>query len=113
MNSQTTIPATSGAFSGTMQMPRTVMVRGLNHYFGEGELRKQALFDNNLEVRRGEIVIMTGPSGSGKTTLLTLIGTLRTVQEGSLKVLGNELNGADRDLIVRLRKEMGFIFPGP
>ena len=37
---------------------------------------------------RGEIVIMTGPSGSGKTTLLTLIGTLRTVQEGSVNVLG-------------------------
>ncbi len=110
MNSATTIPATSGAFSGTMQMPRTVKVQGMNHYFGEGDLRKQALFENNLEVRRGEIVIMTGPSGSGKTTLLTLIGTLRTVQEGSLKVLGNELNGADRDLIVRLRKEMGFIF---
>jgi putative ABC transport system ATP-binding protein len=110
MTSQTTIPATSGAFSGSMQMPRTVKVSGLNHYFGEGDLRKQALFENNLEVRRGEIVIMTGPSGSGKTTLLTLIGTLRTVQEGSLRVLGNELNGADRDLIVRLRKEMGFIF---
>ena len=110
MNSQTTIPATSGAYSGTMQMPRTVQVQGLNHYFGEGELRKQALYENNLAVRRGEIVIMTGPSGSGKTTLLTLIGTLRTVHEGSLKVLGNELNGADRDLIVRLRKEMGFIF---
>ncbi len=91
-------------------MPKTVRVNGLNHYFGEGELRKQALYHNNLDVRRGEIVIMTGPSGSGKTTLLTLIGTLRTVQEGSLTVLGNELNGADRDLIVRLRKEMGFIF---
>ncbi len=85
-------------------------MENLNHYFGEGELRKQALYSNNLEVRRGEIVIMTGPSGSGKTTLLTLIGTLRTVQEGSLKVLGNELLGADRDLTVRLRQELGFIF---
>ncbi len=53
---------------------------------------------------------MTGPSGSGKTTLLTLIGTLRTVQEGSLKVLGNELKGATPDLIAQLRREMGFIF---
>ena len=110
MNSQTTIPATSGAFTGGLQMPRTVRVQGLNHYFGEGDLRKQALFENHLDVRRGEIVIMTGPSGSGKTTLLTLIGTLRTVQEGSLQVLGNELLRADRELIVRLRKEMGFIF---
>ncbi len=108
--SQTTIPATSGAFGGGVVLPKTVSVEGVNHYFGEGELRKQALFENNLQVRRGEIVIMTGPSGSGKTTLLTLIGTLRTVQEGSLKVLGNELLGASRDLIVRLRRELGFIF---
>ena len=49
-------------------------VQNLNYYYGEGELRKQVLFDNNLEVSRGEIVVMTGPSGSGKTTLLTLIG---------------------------------------
>ncbi|MCA9231469.1 MAG: ATP-binding cassette domain-containing protein [Planctomycetales bacterium] len=110
MPAQTTIPATSGAFVGDLQLPKTVKVHNLNHYFGEGELRKQALFNNNLEVRRGEIVIMTGPSGSGKTTLLTLIGTLRTAQEGSLKVLGNELQGCDRDLIVRVRRELGFIF---
>jgi putative ABC transport system ATP-binding protein len=104
------MPATSGVFSGGQQIPKTVKVADLNYYFGEGELRKQALNHNNLEVRRGEIVIMTGPSGSGKTTLLTLIGTLRTVQEGSLKVLGNELNGATRDEIVMLRRELGFIF---
>ncbi len=110
MTSQTTIPATSGAFAEGMHLPKTVKVENLNHFFGQGELRKQALFSNNLEVRRGEIVIMTGPSGSGKTTLLTLIGSLRSVQEGSLRVLGNELCGADRDLIVRLRREMGFIF---
>ena len=110
MSLQSTITATSGAFAEGMDMPKTVRVENLNHFFGEGELRKQALFNNNLDVRRGEIVIMTGPSGSGKTTLLTLIGSLRTVQEGSLRVLGNELCGADRDLIVRLRREMGFIF---
>lgn len=104
------LPATSGAYSQGPQVPKTIKVSQLNHYFGEGELRKQALHQNNLEVKRGEIVIMTGPSGSGKTTLLTLIGTLRTVQEGSLKVLGNELNGASRDEIVALRREMGFIF---
>ncbi|WP_428308805.1 ATP-binding cassette domain-containing protein [Lacipirellula sp.] len=110
MTAFASLPATSGAYSQGPQVPKTIKVSQLNHYFGEGELRKQALHQNNLEVRRGEIVIMTGPSGSGKTTLLTLIGTLRTVQEGSLKVLGNELNGASRDEIVNLRREMGFIF---
>lgn len=110
MNVQTTIPATSGAFAEGMQLPKTINVQGLNHYFGEGDLRKQALHNNRLEVRRGEIVIMTGPSGSGKTTLLTLIGTLRTVQEGSLCVLGKELYGASSEMIVKLRRQMGFIF---
>jgi putative ABC transport system ATP-binding protein len=110
MNALQSLPATSGAYSNGSQLPKTIKVAQLNHYFGEGDLRKQALHQNNLEVRRGEIVIMTGPSGSGKTTLLTLIGTLRTVQEGSLKVLGSELNGANRDLIGNLRREMGFIF---
>lgn len=88
----------------------SVQVAGLNHAFGDGESRKQVLFDNRLDVRPGEIVIMTGPSGSGKTTLLTLIGTLRGVQEGSLKVLGNELNGMPPAKIVQLRKKIGFIF---
>ena len=87
-----------------------VRVRNLQHYFGEGELKKQVLFDNHLDVARGEIVIMTGPSGSGKTTLLTLIGTLRTVQEGSLKVLGRELLGAPGGELIELRRKMGFIF---
>jgi putative ABC transport system ATP-binding protein len=53
---------------------------------------------------------MTGPSGSGKTTLLTLIGALRTVQEGRLRVLGRELLNAAATQLVSLRRELGFIF---
>ncbi|MCL4151828.1 UNVERIFIED_CONTAM: hypothetical protein GTU68_066154 [Idotea baltica] len=53
---------------------------------------------------------MTGPSGSGKTTLLTLIGTLRTVQDGSLKILGKELNGMSQYGLTQVRKKIGFIF---
>lgn len=88
----------------------SINVSGLNHFYGEGETRKQVLFDNNLKIRRGEIVIMTGPSGSGKTTLLTLIGTLRSVQEGSMRVLGDELLGASPATVAELRKKTGFIF---
>ncbi len=85
-------------------------IHRLQYCFGQGELRKQVLFDNNLEIQRGEIVIMTGPSGSGKTTLLTLIGTLRSVQEGSLKLLGNQLRSASASALVRMRRQIGFIF---
>ncbi len=87
-----------------------IRIKDLNHYFGEGETRKQVLFGNCLEIQSGEIIIMTGPSGSGKTTLLTLIGTLRRVQEGSLQVLGQELNGISRAATTELRKQIGFIF---
>jgi putative ABC transport system ATP-binding protein len=87
-----------------------VRIRNLQHFYGYGDLRRQVLFDNNLELFPGEIVVMTGPSGSGKTTLLTLIGTLRTVQEGSLKVLGQQLRGASPAELVAVRRKIGFIF---
>jgi len=48
-----------------------VQIRGLNHFFGSGTLRKQILYDISTDLEAGEIVIATGPSGSGKTTLLT------------------------------------------
>ena len=74
-----------------------VSIQNLNHSFGEGQLRKQTLFDINLEINPGEIVLMTGPSGSGKTTLLTLVGALRSIQEGSLKILDQELRGTRKN----------------
>src|SRR6478672_2171020 len=89
---------------------RTIRIRGLNHYYGQGETRKQVLFQNQFDAYEGQIVIMTGPSGSGKTTLLTLLGTLRTVQEGSVQVLGRELLGASTPELVAARRDIGFIF---
>ena len=85
-------------------------IKKLNHYFGKGSLKKQVLFDINLKIFPGEIVLMTGPSGSGKTTLLTLVGGLRSPQEGSLKVLGKELYGAKPKDFVFLRRNIGYIF---
>lgn len=95
--------------TGEGEMP-SIRANDLKHYFGEGELRKQILFDNNLTVFPGEIIIMTGPSGSGKTTLLTLVGALRTVQEGDLEVLGRPLKGASPAKLMEFRREIGFIF---
>jgi putative ABC transport system ATP-binding protein len=89
---------------------RAVEIRHLNYFFGQGELRKQVLFDVNLDLPKGQIVIMTGPSGSGKTTLLSLIGALRTVQDGSLKVMGQELVGLSKAALVKVRCNIGFIF---
>ncbi len=83
---------------------------GVNYAYGVGETRTQVLFDNHLEISRGEVVIMTGPSGSGKSTLLTLIGALRKMQEGYLEVLHKNLSKAGEGAQVDLRKDVGFIF---
>lgn len=91
-------------------MEPVISAQNLNYYFGSGDLRKQALFDVNLDIHAGEIIIMTGPSGSGKTTLLTLFGGLRSAQEGSLKILGEELRGAGKSQLASLRKNIGYIF---
>src|SRR5262245_26843547 len=96
------------AVSRMMTSVVAVRARGVNYSFGSGETRTQVLSENELEVGRGEIMILTGPSGSGKTTLLTLIGTLRRVQEGSLIVLGRELAGMGPARQVELRREVGF-----
>jgi putative ABC transport system ATP-binding protein len=87
-----------------------VAVEHLSHSFGEGELRRQVLFDVSARIGAGEIVILTGPSGSGKTTLLTLIGALRSAQEGSLRVLDRELRGASEAALVEVRQRIGYVF---
>ncbi|SFR53657.1 putative ABC transport system ATP-binding protein [Litoreibacter janthinus] len=87
-----------------------VSANGLNHWFGEGEAKKQVLFDVNLEVARGSLTVLVGPSGSGKTTVLTLLGCLRDVQDGSVSLLGHELHGANSALLTSLRRRLGFIF---
>ena len=87
-----------------------IQVEQLNHFFGEGELRKQVLFDINLSINSGEIIILTGPSGSGKTTLLSLMGGLRSPQAGSLRMLNTELVGATKAIAVEARRSCGYIF---
>src|SRR6516225_4791968 len=82
----------------------------VSHYYGSGALRKQVLFNITCDISPGEIVIMTGPSGSGKTTILTLVGALRTVEHGSIRVIGRELCGAGRETLIEVRQSVGFIF---
>jgi putative ABC transport system ATP-binding protein len=91
-------------------MTAAVKISKVNHHFGAGEMRKQVLTGISCEIEAGEIVILTGPSGSGKTTLLTLIGALRSAQEGSVSVFGRELRGADTRTLTEVRRDIGYIF---
>jgi len=68
------------------------------------------LRDVSLRIEAGEIVILTGPSGSGKTTLITLMGALRAMQSGSIRVFGNELHKASQRARMKARRKIGFIF---
>jgi putative ABC transport system ATP-binding protein len=93
-----------------MDKQAVVEIRNLDHYYGKGVLCKQTLFDINLTLYAGEVVILKGPSGSGKTTLLTLMGGLRSAQSGSLKVFGKELVGAKQNYLIQTRRYIGYIF---
>ncbi len=98
----------AGPAAGTRQP--TVRVDDLNHFFGQGESRNQVLFDNRIEIAPGQFVVMTGPSGAGKTTLITLVGALRSVQQGRIEVLGRNLSAAGRGELVAMRRHVGFVF---
>ncbi|MCU0548128.1 MAG: DevA family ABC transporter ATP-binding protein [Leptolyngbya sp. Prado105] len=91
-------------------MKTAISIQNLDHYYGQGQLKKQVLSDINLDIQSGEIVIMTGPSGSGKTTLLSLIGCLRSTQSGRLNLLGQELSNAAHSQLVQARRQLGYIF---
>lgn len=97
--------------SKSLELPApAIAMNNLSHYYGRDSLQKQVLFDINLQIDRGEIIIMTGPSGSGKTTLLTLMGSLRSVQTGSLSILGTELANATKEQMTLARRDIGYIF---
>lgn len=87
-----------------------VEIKNLDFYFHNNNIEKQTLFNINITLKKGEVVIMKGPSGSGKTTLLTLMGALRTATHGSLKVFGQELVNADNNLLIKTRRNIGYIF---
>ena len=89
-----------------------VVVDNLSHAFGQAEMRREVLQNISFSIEPGEVVLLTGPSGCGKTTLLTLIGALRTVQQGEVSVLGESLHGAGRRRRQQVRRRIGMIFQG-
>lgn len=62
----------------------------------------------DLEVQRGEVVVIIGPSGSGKSTLLRTINGLEPIQDGSITVDGIRVQ--EQKNLVPLRREVGFVF---
>ena len=87
-----------------------IIANGLTHSYGEGELKNEILHQLDFKGLAKEVTLLVGPSGSGKSTLLTLIGALRSVETGSLHVLGRQLYGASENELMAIRRRIGFIF---
>ena len=94
-----------------VQRPPVFSARGLAKSYGEGAGKVQALRGVDLDVGRGEFIVMLGPSGSGKSTLLNILGGLDTPTEGTVRFLDHDLSGADEGELTRYRREhVGFVF---
>jgi polar amino acid transport system ATP-binding protein len=82
-----------------------IRFESVNKYFGQ----LHVLQDIDLEVARGEVLVVCGPSGSGKSTLIRCINRLEPIQSGRLVVDGQDVNAPGVDL-PRLRAEVGMVF---
>jgi putative ABC transport system ATP-binding protein len=88
----------------------TLVITDLSHTFSISGYHQHILQSVCLNVARQQLVMLRGPSGCGKTTLLTLISGMRTIQRGSIKVLGQELYQSHRASRNRIRASIGLIF---
>jgi glutamate transport system ATP-binding protein len=82
-----------------------VRLAGVNKWFGA----LHVLQDIDLEVARGEVVVVIGPSGSGKSTLCRTINRLEPIDQGEISIDGQQLPEEGRDL-ARLRADVGMVF---
>ncbi len=88
-----------------------VVIRRLTKIFGDGETRVAAVSDVDLELARGEIVLVMGPSGSGKTTLLSMLGGLLRPSGGEIRIHGVDIAALDEAKLPPFRANtFGFIF---
>jgi len=87
------------------QVTSLIDIRGLNKWYGQFHV----LRDINLQVNKGEKIVICGPSGSGKSTLIRCINCLEEHQQGSIVVDGTRLTN-DLDNIETIRREVGMVF---
>jgi glutamate transport system ATP-binding protein len=82
-----------------------ISISGVNKHFGS----LHVLRDIDLDVDRGQVVVVLGPSGSGKSTLCRIINRLETIDSGSIAIDGERLPAEGREL-ARMRSEVGMVF---
>jgi putative ABC transport system ATP-binding protein len=97
---------------GVMESPDVVFrAAGLTKAYRMGDVTVDALAGIDLELLRGELVVLLGPSGSGKSTLLNILGGLDVPTSGSVRFLEHDLGLEDDEALTRYRREhVGFVF---
>ena len=90
---------------------RLIELAGVARRYEMGEVTVTALEQVDLQIERGEFVVVLGPSGSGKTTLLNMVGALDTPSEGTIRIHGEDIGRASRaELFEFRRRTVSFIF---
>jgi putative ABC transport system ATP-binding protein len=88
-----------------------VRCRGLTKTYGTGEASVMALRGINLDVRRGELLMIVGPSGCGKTTLISVVAAILAQDSGECEVLGRDIGAMGQSERTRFRGEsIGYVF---
>jgi len=88
-----------------------VKLEDLAKVYGSGTTSVRAIDRVNLEIRKGDFVVILGPSGSGKTTLLNMIGGIDRPTEGKVYVAGQDLTSLNENKLAYFRrKNVGYVF---
>ena len=86
-------------------------INGIKKHYGEGESRVEVLNGIDIEVNKGEIVVLFGPSGSGKSTLLNIIGGIDDADEGYISIDGEKTADMNEKRLTQYRrKHLGYVF---
>jgi putative ABC transport system ATP-binding protein len=93
------------------QVAAVFSARGLTKTYRTGEVEVRALVDVDLDIGRGEFIVLLGPSGSGKSTLLNILGGLDVPTAGEVRFGDHQLTGAsEAELTTYRREHVGFVF---
>ncbi|HJV71568.1 MAG TPA: ABC transporter ATP-binding protein [Ideonella sp.] len=91
--------------------PALFRARGLSKVYRTGEVEVVALRDVDLDIARGEFIVLLGPSGSGKSTLLNILGGLDAASSGQVMFGDHNLSAAGEAALTEYRRDhVGFVF---